>query len=536
MISLTRSRTSFSFAQRAAELVAARLRLGELLLERLARRGRLLRHRGELDLELRHASLGLVELDRRRVDLHPETRRRLVDEVDRLVGQEAVGDVAVGEHGRGDERRVADPDAVVRLVALLEAAQDPDRVGDRRLADEHRLEATLERGVLLDVRSVLVERRRADRAQLAAREHRLEQVPGGDGALGRARTDDRVELVDEEDDLPLARGDLLQHGLEALLELAAVLRAGDERADVERPDALALQPLGHVARDDSLREPLRDRGLADPRLADQHRVVLRTAREHLDRPPDLLVAADHGVELPLLGERRQVAPVLLERLVRALGVLRRDALAAAHLLERGEERLARDDPEREQQVLDRDELVAEPVRLVEGGVEHAPERRRRLWLRAAAGDGRLLREPRLRLAAERVGRRAGALDERATSSWSSSAIVRWSGVTSGFPRRRASSCAPATASPLLMVSFSKSMSQLLVAGGCGWWYSTTSRRYCRWVDRISSRSSRSSCSIRSRMRRSSSSSRRTCSTPARLSPSSVVSRWTSRRRSTSFSE
>ena len=127
------------------ELVATRLGLGDLALDRLAHGRRLLRHRGELDLELRHAPLGLVELDRRAVDLHPQPRGRLVDEVDRLVRQEAVGDVALGEDGGGRQRGIADADAVVRLVALLQAAQDRDRVGDGRLADEHRLEAPLER-------------------------------------------------------------------------------------------------------------------------------------------------------------------------------------------------------------------------------------------------------------------------------------------------------------------------------------------------------------------------------------------------------
>ena len=154
---------------------------------------------------------------------------------------------------------------------------------DGRLADEHRLEAPLERGVLLDVLAVLVERRRADDAQLAARQHRLEHVRGVDGALGRARADDRVQLVDEDDELALGRLDLLEHRLEALLELAAVLRAGEHRADVELPDALALEALGHVAGDDALREPLDDRRLADAGVADQHRVVLRAARQHLDR-------------------------------------------------------------------------------------------------------------------------------------------------------------------------------------------------------------------------------------------------------------
>ena len=317
----------------AGEPGVALLRVGELALDRLAHVLRLLAHRGELDLELPHGAVGLVELDRRAVDLHLQAGRGLVDEVDRLVGQLPVGDVAVGEHGRGDERSVADPDAVVRLVLLLQAAQDRDRVDDRRLADEDRLEAALERGVLLDVLAVLVERRRADGAQLAARQHRLQQLGRVDGALGRAGADDRVQLVDEEDDLALGVLDLGEDGLQPLLELAAVLRPGEERADVERPDALALQALGHVAGDDPLREPLGDRGLADAGLADQHRVVLRAAREHLDHAPDLLVAADHRVELPLLRRLGQVAAELRERLVGALGILARDALPAADLLD-----------------------------------------------------------------------------------------------------------------------------------------------------------------------------------------------------------
>ena len=103
--------------------------------------------------------------------------------------------------------------------------------------------------------AVLVERRGADRVQLAAGEHRLEQVGRVHGALRRAGTDDGVQLVDEQDDLALGVLDLLEHGLEALLELAPVLRAGDERAEVERDDALVLEALGHVPADDALGQP-----------------------------------------------------------------------------------------------------------------------------------------------------------------------------------------------------------------------------------------------------------------------------------------
>ena len=385
MISATRWRASFSSAQRAGELVAPLLGLGELALERLAHLRGLLGHRRELDLELAHAAVGLVELERRGVDLHPQARGRLVHEVDRLVREEAVRDVAIREHGGGDERGVADAHAVVRLVALLEAAQDRDRVRHGGLADEDRLEAPLERRVLLDVLSVLVERRRADRAKLAAREHRLQEVGRVDRSFRGARADDRVQLVDEEDDLALGALDLAEDGLQPLLELAAVLGAGEERADVERPDPLALEALGDVAGDDPLREALDDRGLAGARLPDQDGVVLRAAREHLDHAADLLVAADHRVELPLLGELGQVAAELLERLVGALGILRGDALRAADVAERGEQRVAVDDVEREQQVLGRDELVLELPHLLLGVVEDA---RRRPSRRAAAGPRR----------------------------------------------------------------------------------------------------------------------------------------------------
>ena len=71
-------------------------------------------HRLALDLQLDQAAVELVDRLGLGVDLDLDLGRRLVDQVDRLVGQEAVGDVAVRELGRGDDRRVGDLDAVVR--------------------------------------------------------------------------------------------------------------------------------------------------------------------------------------------------------------------------------------------------------------------------------------------------------------------------------------------------------------------------------------------------------------------------------------
>ena len=184
---------------------------------------------------------------------------------------------------------------MVLLVQRTDAVQDLDGLGERRLVDEHRLEAALERCVLLDVLAVLVERGRADALDLAARERGLEDVGGVDGAFGGAGADQRVQLVDEEDHLA-RRADLVEDLLEALLELAAVLGARDERAHVEREHALAHQRLGDVAEDDLLREALGDGGLADAGLTDERRVVLGAPAEDLHDALDLHRAADHRVE------------------------------------------------------------------------------------------------------------------------------------------------------------------------------------------------------------------------------------------------
>ena len=137
-----------------------------------------------------------------------------------------------------------------------------------------------------------------------------------------------MELVDEQDDVA-ALGDLLHHLLQALLELAAVLRAGDERGQVERVDLLVLEQLGHLGAGDPLREALDDGGLADAGLADEHRVVLRAPRQDLHDPLDLGLTSDARVELALGGELRQVAAELVEQLRGLLALARARAGARA---------------------------------------------------------------------------------------------------------------------------------------------------------------------------------------------------------------
>ena len=78
--------------------------------------------------------------------------------------------------------------------------------------------------------AILIQRCCANTTQFAAGQLRLEHVGCVRRALGIACANNRVQLIDKENDLPLGRRDLLQKGLQAILEFAAVFRACNHRA------------------------------------------------------------------------------------------------------------------------------------------------------------------------------------------------------------------------------------------------------------------------------------------------------------------
>ena len=220
------------------------------------------------------------------------------------------------------------------FVFFLETAQDRHRIGNIRLADKNGLEPARQRGILFDMLAVFIQRGRPDTMQFTARQGRLEQVRGVHGAIALAGTDQRVHLVDEQDDVARSALHFGQDGLEALLEFAAIFRACNQGTHVERHQLLVFQRFGHVAIDDSQRQPFGDGGLADAGLADQHGIVLGAPRQDLDRAADFLVTPDHRVKPTCSRISRQVARIALERIITLFGRRRIGSPALAQAFDR----------------------------------------------------------------------------------------------------------------------------------------------------------------------------------------------------------
>ena len=257
-------------------------------------------------------AIDFIDLLRFGGDLHLQSRGGFIHQVDGLVWQKAVGDVAAAEHGGSHQCTVGNANTVVHFIAFLQSAQDRDRVLHRGLVYEYLLEATLKSRIFFNVLTMFVECCGANAAQLTSGQHWFEQVAGIHGATCGAGPNHRMDLIDKQNDLSFGVGDLLQNRFEPLLEFAAIFGPGDQGSHVEGDELSVLQRLRNIAVDDALCQAFDNGGLADAWFADQHGVVLGSAAEDLNGAADLLVAADHRIKLAVAGCRREITSVFLQ--------------------------------------------------------------------------------------------------------------------------------------------------------------------------------------------------------------------------------
>ena len=255
----------------------------------------------------------LFEIGRCTHALDPQAGAGLVDQVDCLVRQVAVGNVSIGKVGGSHQGLICDGDSVVSLVFVTNAAQNLDRVRHCWFFDLDRLETTLERGVFLQVLAVFLGRGGTDGLQLAAGQHWLENRGSVDCALSGSSANQGVNLVDEQHDVA-AGLDLFEYLLQPLFEIAAIAATGDQCTQVQGVQLLVAQCVGDVVGDDLLCQTFDDGGLANARFANEHRVVLGAAAENLHHSFQFAGSADDGVELLLASQLGQVAPKLIKDL------------------------------------------------------------------------------------------------------------------------------------------------------------------------------------------------------------------------------
>ena len=88
-----------------------------------------------------------------------------------------------------------------------------------------------------------------------------------------------------------------------------------------------------------MREAFDDGRFSHAGFADQHRIILGAALQHLDGTADFVVTTNDRIELSLTGALGEIHRVFFQCLALALGFLILDAIGAAHREDRGFKRL-----------------------------------------------------------------------------------------------------------------------------------------------------------------------------------------------------
>ena len=252
------------------------------------------------------------------VVLHLHGSTRFIDEVDGLVGQEAVVDVA----GTCLYGKIHSPLLILHTMEFLvvgkQLPQDILGLLCRRLLYVYLLEASCETLGAGYVAVQLLVGGGTDEAYAPALEIWLEHVGGIHRPSTRGSCSHHgVYLVDIYDVVITLIHNAIHHLLDSFLKVTTELGAGQQSAHIQLVDMCSAQTLGHLLFHDESCQPPHDSRLAHTRFAHVQRIVLVPPAQHLYGALKFLLASDErGVPLyHIVHAGHQIPPDLLARLL-----------------------------------------------------------------------------------------------------------------------------------------------------------------------------------------------------------------------------
>ena len=243
-----------------------------------------------------------------------------VQQVDGLVRQEAVGDVALRQHHALAGNFGRNGHTVEFRIGLGNALHDLAGFLNGRFCHGDRLETALQRGVFLNVFAVFRKGRSTDHLDLASGKGGLQDVGSIHTAFRVTGTHQIVDFIDDEDDIA-ALLDLADQALHTAFKLATELGTGHKGSQIQQEHFLIPQLVGHFPGGDPLGKTFRNSGLTDTGLTDETGIVLLAAVQNLNHTLGFHITADDFIQLSGLCSTGQVHTVAVQELVFVLFLL-----------------------------------------------------------------------------------------------------------------------------------------------------------------------------------------------------------------------
>ncbi len=163
------------------------------------------------------------------------------------------------------------------------------------------MKSSFESGILFDMPLVLGEGGGADESYVSAGECGLQNIGGVQPARSIARTDEGVNLIDEEDDIGIAF-DFTDNFLEACFEFSAETRSGDDEGEIDGEDFFAGEKISRRTVFNFLREGGDEGGFSYAGVAEEEGIVFLFPSEDMDEPFEFVGTTDEGFGGHILSE------------------------------------------------------------------------------------------------------------------------------------------------------------------------------------------------------------------------------------------
>ena len=185
---------------------------------------------------------------------------------------------------------------------------------DRWLHNSHRLETALQSSIFLNVLSVLIKSSCTNDLDLATRQGRLQNVRRIHGTFRIARTNQIVDLVNNQNNVS-ALLDLTDQTLHAAFKLASKLGTCYQSSQIQKEDFLITQLVGNIAGCDPLSKTFCNSGFTDAGFTNQTGIVLLPAIQDLDNTLRLHIPTNDLIQLAFPRSAGQVHAVAVQELM-----------------------------------------------------------------------------------------------------------------------------------------------------------------------------------------------------------------------------
>ena len=217
------------------------------------------------------------------------------------------------------------------FIAFFQATQYWNSIFHCWFIDHNRLETTFQCRILFNIHTILIQCRSTNTMQFTSGKHWFEHIAGVHSAIGLAGTDNRMQLINKQNDLSFTLLHFFKNRFQTLLEFATVFRTRYQGTHIQRKDLLVFESFRHISANNTLCQALNSGSLTNTGFTDQDRIIFRLTWKNTHNITNFRISSDHRIQLAIFGTFYQICTIFFQRVIRCFRIVTGNPLITAHL-------------------------------------------------------------------------------------------------------------------------------------------------------------------------------------------------------------